>query len=267
VPPLAVTLCPVTLVSPGLFEYDTEKWTEITLTPELALRKIPHLDLSDSGLLDFMNAHGPLTSISFGGTALLPHSPSSEGFGLLAVGTHDHAVGKVTRVGWNPRQQVSADQVRDHVRALRAIVSHWEAFQAEDDKGVLSAWSENGFAKTRSLDRAWDWWTDYVNAALSPFAVTVDVQHLRRHGMYGRAITAYSAMVLEIANDVTAGTAWRRCANEPCGQLFARQQGRAEAGQFRTEGIRFCTKSCAKAQMSRDLRRRNAEKRKGEGTT
>ena len=202
-----------------------------------------------------MNADGPLTSLAYGGFTFLPHFSLAEGQTLLTDGPepHQHAVGKVTQSGWSPLRTVAVDIVRYHVRALRAIVAHWEAFQDGDDKGVLRAWSDNGFDKTRSLDKAWDWWTDYVNRALSPFTVRVDVQRSRRHGLYGYTITAYSAMVLEIANDVAAGTAWRRCANEPCGQLFARQQGRAEAGQYRSSGVRFCSKSCAKAQAQRGL--------------
>jgi hypothetical protein len=71
-------------------------------------------------------------------------------------------------------------------------------------------------------------------------------------------VTAYSAMMLEIVNDIATGTAWRRCANETYPNLFARQQGRAEYDQNRTKGVRYCSNLCAKAQVERERRRRRA---------
>ena len=40
-------------------------------------------------------------------------------------------------------------------------------------------------------------------------------------------------------------------------------QERAKKGQYRTEGTRFCTDSCAQAQVQREARRRRARNQTG----
>jgi len=82
-------------------------------------------------------------------------------------------------------------------------------------------------------------------------------------------LTAYTAMVVEVFNDVSTGSVWRRCANETCPNgpraLFARQLGAAKkTGRVRTTGVIYCSRTCAKAQVERVRRRKIAQKRKGE---
>jgi hypothetical protein len=141
------------------------------------------------------------------------------------------------------------------------MVTHWEAHQGNSEKKILAAWTDNGFGTPETIGVAWDWWADALNGALTPFrphveVVSEDKHGSRHHGWDRPQITSYSAMAVEILNDIATETQWRRCANEPCGRLFARQQGRAEYGQYRTKGVRFCSRTCAKAQMQRELRRR-----------
>ena len=63
-------------------------------------------------------------------------------------------------------------------------------------------------------------------------------------------------MALQFFNDVAAQTPYARCANETCGKLFVRQLGRAEHGQHRFKGVKYCSASCASAQKQREYRRR-----------
>jgi DNA-binding transcriptional regulator YiaG len=68
--------------------------------------------------------------------------------------------------------------------------------------------------------------------------------------------TIYGACCLQLYNHIAEGAQFKRCANESCRQVFVRQRGRAQSGQHRTEGVRFCTRECARAQAQRELRRR-----------
>lgn len=68
--------------------------------------------------------------------------------------------------------------------------------------------------------------------------------------------TIYGACCLQLYNHIAEKARFKRCANESCRQVFVRQRGRASSGQYRTEGVRFCTRECARAQAQRELRRR-----------
>ncbi|WP_328295783.1 hypothetical protein OG218_24320 [Kineococcus sp. NBC_00420] len=72
-------------------------------------------------------------------------------------------------------------------------------------------------------------------------------------------VTAYSVAAMQCFNDVMAHTPLLVCHNETCilpDRLFARQRGRAQQGQYRTAGLKYCSKECGKAQGERERRRR-----------
>src|SRR4051794_20917729 len=60
--------------------------------------------------------------------------------------------------------------------------------------------------------------------------------------------TVYGVAWLQLVNDLAEGTPMRVCANETCQRSSLRQLGRSLYGQNRTEGIRYCSAECAKAQ-------------------
>lgn len=226
-----VAMASIEVDAPGLFRY-VVRALDKAMPPEVALRIVPALDLDDdSVILEFMREYGPLT----------PY----EGDGLCSV-----------------------YKARERLLTIRAIVAHWEAHQTANERGIVAAWVDNGFDKPPTVGVAWDWWADALNGALEPFRAHVEVvsedKHGSRHHGWDRPqVTSYAAMAAEVLNDIATGTEWRHCANEPCDKLFARQQGRAEFGQYRTRGVRFCSKGCAKAQMQRELRRRRAKSDNG----
>jgi len=75
---------------------------------------------------------------------------------------------------------------------------------------------------------------------------------------FGWTVPLYSVCCAELFNHIVEGAKYKTCANETCGRLFVRQQGRAEHGQHRTRGVKYCSAECAKAQAQRQYRRRKA---------
>jgi hypothetical protein len=66
----------------------------------------------------------------------------------------------------------------------------------------------------------------------------------------------YAVCCLELFNHLVEHAEVKMCANERCGRPFARQRGRAEHGQYRLRGVKYCSTYCARAQAQRAYRRR-----------
>jgi hypothetical protein len=71
-----------------------------------------------------------------------------------------------------------------------------------------------------------------------------------------REAPLYAICCLELFNHVVENAQVRICANETCRRPFVRQRGRAEQGQHRRRGVKFCSNHCARAQAQREHRRR-----------
>lgn len=88
-----------------------------------------------------------------------------------------------------------------------------------------------------------------LNAALEPFSIGIG-------GLEDRYPTLLAVTFLQLYNHLAENATIRECANENCRRAFVRQRGRAEYGQNRTTGIKYCTRECARAQAQREHRRR-----------
>ncbi|MFI0453695.1 hypothetical protein [Actinomadura sp. 6N118] len=93
-----------------------------------------------------------------------------------------------------------------------------------------------------------------MRAALSDFSIGFG-------DLADRRPTVYSVSFLQMYNHLAEGAHIRRCSNETCRQHFVRQRGRAEYGQYRTSGVKYCSRECARAQAQRELRRRRKAER------
>jgi len=226
-----------------------------SLPDELGIRELRRIDPDDvDAVVGFINRWGTLTP------------PWGNPFALLPAGT-----GFVV-VPFPPGEEPLTPSVpfsilSRHVRGLQAVIAHWYAYLLDDVDGITDAWSSRGLAEVTTEAEAWTMFSDYVSAALAPLSPRLEVAGpALRHGAQP-PVTAYTAMMVQIRNDISMEAAWRVCENEPCGRLFARQQGRAEAGQFRSSGVLYCTKECARAENQRRYRRRQAAAKRGKEAT
>lgn len=165
-------------------------------------------------------------------------------------------IGERPRSEWLHRTEVEAIVI-----CLQVMVRHWIAHV--EGSSVGRPWIDARLLSGANVDdTAWRWWHSIINNGLKthpphvrlnwtltdPGASTVEVGYTE-HGIY-------SAVCIQLFNEVASGVIGQRCANEPCGRYFTRQRGRAQAGQNRMTGVLYCSANCAQAQYQRELRRR-----------
>jgi len=116
---------------------------------------------------------------------------------------------------------------------------------------------ENGFDPSPRHE-AHSFLLSILNPGLAPFHPRLDSTGLTEHapGAIFQLVPLYAICCLELYNHISDGIPYRNCANETCRRLFVRQVGRAEHGQHRSEGVKYCSKHCARAMAQRRYRER-----------
>jgi hypothetical protein len=67
---------------------------------------------------------------------------------------------------------------------------------------------------------------------------------------YHEAVGFYQSCSPELFNHITENAQYRTC--QECQRVFVRQAGRAEYGQYRSKGLQYCSRECARAQAQRN---------------
>jgi len=142
---------------------------------------------------------------------------------------------------------LGATIVRDAVAAWRLLTdepdgeqAHWRLTRLTDVPGA-----ERRAASAEYLN-------DVIASGLSSITPVLSLSS----GPGGRdailELNLHALCCLELFNHVAAANDFPRCANESCGRLFVRDE------RARRRGMRYCSRTCARAQAQREFRRRKA---------
>jgi hypothetical protein len=149
-----------------------------------------------------------------------------------------------------------------YIRELLATYRKLSDDEAGESGDPESEWSVDDFARV-------------LTSGLSPFhphvfaPLTLGVVfHPTRVPDWtsGVNVPLYAVCCLELYNHIVENATLRRCANDNCRRTFVRQTGRAQQGQYRSEGIKYCSKHCARATAQRRHRARRRASRATDST-
>lgn len=204
---------------------------------ELFLRELLDLDVDDQdAVIDFVRWHG-MIGARFHEVGTLP----AEAQAIVARPPPLNTF-------WN-----HAVDVEWHLRTGRALTRHWLAELAGDPPA--EAWSSEGFMPGYELDTDWARmeFFNHLNYGLRHYQLMV-VPDDAGQGPVG---DLFGGLCLQLANHIAEQAIARVCGH--CGRPFVRQLGGAGYGQYRMEGVIYCTPKCARARAAREYRRRKKE--------
>jgi hypothetical protein len=211
------------------------------LPDELVLRGLQDLDPGDGdAVIEFLNRYGVITAVY-----------KSEDLAPIDL--------RLARLG-DP-----VGEAKNHLldaaaflTTARAMTRHWIAHL--EGASVSAPWRETfRFPGLGDEGHAWHYFKKCLNYGLRPYTA-----HFEYMGQGARSPDLYQALCLQILNLVIEALPPHACANRNCDHYFIRQEGRAKAGQYRKDGVKFCSRSCARAQSQRDYReKRRKQDEKG----
>ncbi|MFB7215587.1 hypothetical protein [Streptomyces sp. NPDC056255] len=242
----------------------------VALPEDFYLRELMELDPADlNTVANWMGSYGMFCGHGAGLASANWDIEAQEQVTRLAETEHPE------RTGWS----IHGGLVSLYVREAQQAVTTWLACRRDggldalvepevNEMRLAAIRSENSHRDEefpRSLEHLrelelWDRLTQLkssLQAALNVFSVGIG-------SLTDRYPTIHSVAFLQMYNHMAENATVRQCANETCCRSFVRQRGRAEYGQNRTSGIKYCTRECARAQAQRELRRRRKQQASAE---
>lgn len=247
--------------------------SRVAVPDELYLREFLDLDCSDPpAVLAFCTAYGQIGEFDLSD---LPDPISLIGFGSGEVEAvyEERNPPESSAIGLYTGSHVIAN-VAAFQSAMWFMVGMWRCLVSEDpaeemkrfqdEAGPLASPHLEGIDLASELSYC-------LSKGLTPYHVRLEALDGPPPWGIGNH-NVYNAMCLQLANHIVdyidQGLVYKQCGNETCRRLFVRQRGRMKQANVghrenRTgEGVRYCSASCQRTQVSREWRRKNPDWRR-----
>jgi len=155
--------------------------------------------------------------------------------------------------GGDPDEETIAEFVLG-ATIIRDAVAAWRLLTDEPD-GDQADWRLNRLTDVPGEERraaSAEYLNDVIASGLSSITPVLSLTSGAEERDAVLELNLHALCCLELFNHVAAANDFPRCANEACARLFVRDE------RARRRGMRYCSRTCARAQAQREFRRRRA---------